>query len=64
MQPGQACSYKLGQSVIVAGRDRAKVTLRKRFHIKDYHGAVLNCGRVPLEILEGVIDGYVKTAKG
>lgn len=58
--PGQACSYKLGHSVFVRGRERAKTALGPRYNIKDYHEAVLNCGRVPLDILEGVIDGYVK----
>ena len=63
VQPGQACSYKLGHSVFVRGRERAKTTLGAHYDIKNYHDAVLNCGRVPLDILEGVIDGYIKTAK-
>jgi len=64
VQPGQACSYKLGHSVISEGRERAKTALGAKFDIKDYHDAVLNCGRVPLDILEGVIEGYVKTGVG
>ncbi len=61
--PGQACSYKLGHSVFVSGRARAKATLGSRFDIKDFHEAVLNCGRVPLDILEKVIDGYIDQTK-
>jgi len=64
VQPGQACSYKLGHSVFVRGRERAKTTLGAKYNIKDYHEAVLNCGPVPLDILESMIAGYVKTAKG
>ena len=63
VQPGQACSYKLGHSVFVRGRERAKTALGPRYNIKDYHEAVLNCGRVPLDILEGVIDTCIKTTK-
>jgi uncharacterized protein (DUF885 family) len=61
--PGQACSYKLGHSVFVAGRERAKKKLGAHFNIMDFHDAALNCGRVPLDILETVLDGYVKQAK-
>ena len=63
VQPGQACSYKLGHSVFVGGRERAKKTLGSRYDIKDFHEAVLNCGRVPLDILDGVIDTYIKTTQ-
>lgn len=61
--PGQACSYKIGHSVFVNGRERARTTLGARYDIKDFHEAVLNCGRVPLDILDGVIDQYIKDAQ-
>ncbi|HKD24000.1 MAG TPA: DUF885 domain-containing protein, partial [Rhizomicrobium sp.] len=64
VQPGQACSYKLGHSVFVEGREKAKKALGARFDIKDFHEAGLNCGRVPLDILEAVLDDYVKKAMG
>ena len=63
-QPGQACSYKIGHTVFVRGRERAKAALGARYDIKAYHDAVLGCGRVPLDILNGVIDGYIVGAKG
>jgi len=63
VQPGQACSYKIGHSVFTKGRDRAKATLGARYDIKDFHEAVLNCGRVPLDILDGVIDRYIRETK-
>lgn len=59
--PGQACSYKIGHTVWVRARERAQKALGARYDIKDFHEAGLSCGRVPLEILDGVIDGYVKT---
>ena len=50
--PGQACSYKLGHSVFVRLRDKAKAAMGPRFDIKAFHDAVLGIGRVPLDILE------------
>ena len=61
--PGQAASYKLGQIVIVRLRDRAKAELGGRFDIRDFHEAVLGSGRVPLEVLEGVVGGWIAQAK-
>ena len=50
--PGQACSYKLGHTVIVNLRNQAKAELGPKFDIKAFHEAVLSCGRVPLDILQ------------
>jgi len=63
VNPGQACSYKIGHTVFENGRDRVKAALGARFDIKDFHVAVLDCGRVPLDVLDGVIDGYIKRAR-
>jgi len=57
--PGQACSYKLGHSTFNKLRDRAKATLGAKYDIKDFHEAVLDCGRVPLEILERVGNDWI-----
>lgn len=58
--PGQACSYKLGHTVWVRARERAKQALGARYDIKDFHEAGIGCGLVPLEILDTVIDRYIK----
>ncbi|HWX88901.1 MAG TPA: DUF885 family protein, partial [Rhizomicrobium sp.] len=58
--PGQACSYKIGHTVWVRSRDRAKTALGAKYDIKDFHEAGLGCGRVPLDVLDGVIDRYIK----
>jgi uncharacterized protein (DUF885 family) len=50
--PGQACSYKIGHTVITGLREKAKATLGPKFDIKDFHDAVFANGRVPLEVLE------------
>jgi uncharacterized protein (DUF885 family) len=61
--PGQACSYKIGHTVWLNNRERAKKDLGPKFDIKDFHAAGLDCGRVPLEILDAVIDRYIVTAR-
>ena len=61
--PGQACSYKIGHTVWVKARERARQALGARYDIKDFHEAGLGCGRVPLEVLDGVIDRYIAQAK-
>ncbi len=57
--PGQACSYKLGHTVWTKARERARATLGAKYDIKDFHEAGLDCGRVPLDVLDGVIDRYI-----
>jgi uncharacterized protein (DUF885 family) len=59
--PGQACSYKIGHTIWVRGRERAKKALGARYDIKEYHEAGLACGSVPLDILDTVIDRYIKS---
>ena len=57
--PGQACSYKLGHTVIVNLRERARRELGPRFDIKDFHEAVLGTGRVPLDILQRSVGRWM-----
>jgi uncharacterized protein (DUF885 family) len=56
--PGQACSYKIGHSVIAALRDKAAKELGTAFDLKGFHGAVLNGGSMPLSLLEKQIDNW------
>ena len=48
--PGQACAYKLGETVI--SRLRAEAERRPGFDIKRFHDAVLLGGSMPLTVLE------------
>ena len=64
VNPGQACSYKLGHAVFAGGREKARQALGARFSIQDYHEAVLSSGRVPLDILQRLIDGYIRHPGG
>jgi uncharacterized protein (DUF885 family) len=56
--PGQACSYKLGHTVITRIRDEAKARLGSRFDIKAFHDAVLLNGSLPLSVLEKVVADW------
>ena len=44
VNPGQACSYKIGQLEIFRLRDKARTALGQRFSIKDFHNVVLSAG--------------------
>jgi uncharacterized protein (DUF885 family) len=48
--PGQACAYKLGETVIT--RLRRELEARPGFDIKRFHDAVLLGGSMPLTVLE------------
>ena len=59
VNPGQACSYKIGHSVFVDIRDRAKARQGARFDLKAYHTEVLRHGRLPLDVLRQVGDRWI-----
>jgi len=61
VNPGQACSYKMGQTVIAALRDEAEKKLGPKFDIKGFHDAVLLNGAVPLEVLQRNVRGWIAT---
>ena len=59
VNPGQACSYKLGHSVFVDIRERAKAKGGAAFDLKAYHTAVLRHGRLPLDVLRQVGERWL-----
>ncbi len=61
--PGQALSYKIGMLTILELRQRAEDQLGEDYDIRDFHDAVLKNGPVPMQILEEVIDAYIKSKK-
>jgi uncharacterized protein (DUF885 family) len=63
VNPGQACSYKIGQLEIFRLRDKARAALGQRFSIKDFHNVVLSTGTVPLTVLEHEVDAYIAGKK-
>ncbi len=61
--PGQALSYKIGMMKILELRQYAKQELGDAYDIRDFHDAVLKNGAVPMQILQEVIEAYVRSFK-
>lgn len=62
--PGQACSYMIGELKIIELRERAKAALGARFSLSEFHTRVLDAGRVPLNVLEQDVDRWIAAKKG
>jgi len=60
VNPGQACSYKMGQTVIQGLRDEAERSMGARYNIKGFHDAVLNNGAVPLSVLQRNVRTWMR----
>jgi len=58
--PAQALSYKMGQMKILDLRARAQKELGTKFDLRAFHDAVLDSGPLPLDVLEGKIDRWIK----
>ena len=61
VMPGQACTYKIGMIKILELREKAKQELGNAFDLREFHNVVLKNGAVPLDILEEIVDDYIKT---
>jgi uncharacterized protein (DUF885 family) len=59
--PGQACSYMVGQLKLIELRDRARRELGDKFSFKAFHSTVLGAGTVPLDLLEKIVDDYIRS---
>jgi uncharacterized protein (DUF885 family) len=59
VNPGQACSYMIGELRILELREKAKAALGGKFSLKEFHNMVLDTGIVPLGILERQTDTFV-----
>jgi uncharacterized protein (DUF885 family) len=61
VMPGQACAYKIGEIKMVELRDKAKKGLGGRFDPRKFHDVALKNGSMPLNILEQVVDQYIRS---
>jgi uncharacterized protein (DUF885 family) len=61
--PGQALGYKIGQLKILALREKAKAALGDRFDIRGFHDTVVDCGALPLDVLEAQVDRWIASQK-
>lgn len=58
--PGQALGYKLGHLTIDRIRAHAENELGDKFDLREFHDAVLSPGAVPLDVLEGHMDRWIR----
>jgi len=49
----------MGEIKIKQLRQHAKEVLADKFDVRDFHGAVLGQGSVPLDVLEDQIEHYI-----
>lgn len=57
--PGQALGYKIGELTIRALRAKAEATLGARFDLRRFHGAVLDNGALPLDLLVQQVERWI-----
>ena len=62
--PGQATAYKVGMLNILQNRQKAMDSLGAAYDIKAFHDVVLENGPVPLDVLDGLVDGYIQNPTG
>ena len=56
--PGQACSFKIGQTAIVAAREQARAAMGGRFDIRGFHDVVLLGGPMPMATLTKAVVAW------
>ncbi len=61
VMPSQATAYKIGMLKILELREKAKKQLGNKFDLRQFHEVVLTNGAVPLDLLEGLVDSWVKS---
>ena len=61
--PGQALSYKMGQTKILELRARAQKELGSKFDVRAFHDAILDQGQLPLDLLEAKINEWIAARK-
>jgi uncharacterized protein (DUF885 family) len=60
VNPGQACSYMIGQLKLVELREKGRMALGEKFSLREFHSVVLNTGTVPLDLLERQVNAWIR----
>jgi uncharacterized protein (DUF885 family) len=63
VMPGQATAYKVGMLKILELREKAKTELGDQFDLAEFHDVILKNGALPLDILERLVNQYIKDKK-
>ena len=63
VMPSQATAYKIGMLKILELREKAKNELGNKFDIRQFHEVVLTNGAIPLDVLQELVDRWVKSKK-
>jgi len=61
VMPSQATAYKVGMLKILELREKAKKSLGDKFDIRQFHEVVLSNGSVPLDVLEELVERWIKS---
>jgi uncharacterized protein (DUF885 family) len=61
VMPGQATAYKIGMLKILELREKARNSLGAKFDTRQFHEVVLGNGSVPLDVLEELVDRWIKS---
>ena len=61
VMPSQATAYKIGMIKILELREKAKKQLGNKFDIHQFHNVVLTNGALPLDVLEELVDRWIKS---
>jgi uncharacterized protein (DUF885 family) len=61
VMPSQATAYKIGMIKILELREKAKKELGSKFDIRQFHDVVLTNGALPLDVLEELVDRWIKS---
>lgn len=61
--PGQALAYKLGDTFLLAQRERMRAALGDSFDLRDFHDAVLGPGALPLPMVADRVAAAIAAAR-
>ncbi|QBY05700.1 DUF885 domain-containing protein [Thalassotalea sp. HSM 43] len=64
VMPSQATAYKVGMLEILRMREMAKTELGDKFDIREFHDVYLKNGPLPLDIMNTMMENYIKEKKG